>query len=149
MKTQSSGEHSVAEAYLNGCFLGCARCGCKARHLLAPVFKILPCISDNSGVAGGSRGGVQADKLLFRHGEKAERVVVPKILLCGIGDILNIRKLLYPLCGNVVFFKSVMIELYVFVAIINECPESFKLKFFKFGAFHAFRFSVPDSVFHF
>ena len=92
---------------------------------------------------------MKANELLFRNREKSEGVVVAQIRFCGIGNILNIRKGFDLFGGDTVFFKTVMIELYVFVAIINEGAKAFKLKTLKVAALHAFLFFVPYSVFHF
>ena len=85
-----------------------------AGHLVAagehggPVIDVFASVGDDDRKAGGARGRVDADDLLFRSRHESEGVGVPKVRFLGEGEVLKVLD--GGDSGNARFFKLFAVE---------------------------------------
>ena len=79
MRAQAAGEQSVAIRDVDDITGAAARCADRARHDRRPRFDVVARVTDNGGPAGRAGRRVNANDLLARHREHAERIVIAKV----------------------------------------------------------------------
>ena len=91
---QTAGEQAVAVGHVNFVFViaPCSPDG--ARHDPAPGVDILTGITYHHRFAGGATGSMDAHHVIRGHGEHAERVVIPHVMLVGEWEFAQVGKLL-------------------------------------------------------
>ena len=91
---QTAGEQAVAVGHMHDVRLVDAGGGQAAAGQFGPVVQVAGGIAHHHGLAGGAAGGVQADDVVTRHGEKTEGIVIAQVLLFGEGQVLQIGQAL-------------------------------------------------------
>ena len=126
---QGPGEQAVAEADLDDVLLGDANGGDQAGHKVRPVVDVLFCVGPHRGLARGAGAGVDAHDVLHGHGQHAEGVVVPDVVLGGEGDVLDVRQGLDLLPGGDARRpQPLVVEGDVVVAVVHHPAQPLQLQ---------------------
>ena len=92
MYAEAAGEEAIAIGVMQH-VAGAEAGGAKGpRDDLTPHIQIALGVTDDGGLTRGAGGGVNARHLLPRHGEHAERVIVPEVLLHRERELREIRQ---------------------------------------------------------
>ena len=127
MQAQRPGKQAVAEGNLDDVLIRHAGSRPNAGDQLRPGVDVLFGIHADRGLAGGPGGGVDAHNIFHWARHHAKGIIVADVILCGKGDILDIRQGLYLIAGNPRFFQPLMIKRDVIVAIIHHLFQLLQL----------------------
>ena len=83
LKAQTAGEHAVAGRVLEDVSLAQSDHIEAAGYGVGPFVKVVLCVQDDGGSAGGTAGRMEAYDLFQRNGRESEGIVVAQILLGG------------------------------------------------------------------
>ena len=85
LKTQSSGEHTVASRVLEDILRTATHHPQTAGYGIGPFVKVLLCVEYHGRVACGTAGRVQSHTVFQGHTADAERIVLAQVFLGGEG----------------------------------------------------------------
>ena len=149
VQAQGAGEQAVAKGDLDDVVAGDAAGGDDAGHEIGPVFNVLFGVGAHRGLARGARGGVDAHDVLHGHGQHAEGVVIPDVVLGGEGDVLDVRQgfNLIP-AGDAGLAQALVVEGDVVVAVVHHPLEAPQLQGFNIRPLHGFYVFLEKPGFH-
>ena len=95
-----------------------------ADHDAGPDLQILLGVGDDDGLAGGAAGGVQADHLLHRAGEQAERIGVAQVGLDGERQVRDVVERAQVGRGEAALLHALAEQLHVVVGRAHDGLEA-------------------------
>ena len=146
VRTETAGEKPVAIGNGENVVARHAEGSEAARHALGPDTDVLAGITHDGGVARGAGGSVNADDFAGRSGLKAERIVVPEVLLRREGEFHDVVDGADVIRGEVHLLQLVPIERNVMVHVLHNLVKPFALERAHFVAAHAFFVGIPDHI---
>ena len=120
VKPERTREKSVTERDLSHVVIGHADRSAKTRNAVRPHIEVVAGITDDRGIAGRARRGVNADNLFHRLREKSVGVIVPDVAFFGIRYVLNIAERFYLVPAYARRFKALCIKRNVIFAVIDQ-----------------------------
>ena len=127
MQAETAREQAVTERDVEDVLVRRPRHHEDARDTGRPVVQIIAGIAADDGLARRARRGVQADDLLHRHGEEAERIMIAQIVFGRVRNIFNILERFDMLGFEADFIEPLLIHRHALVGVRDDMFQTLQL----------------------